>query len=79
MSCIFRVQESSKQHHRIKTHVPCAWSRCCGGPCYGSGYFNVSIALAHCKLGVCSEQPFCLQKAITESPAECDISFDRAH
>ena len=68
MSCILRVQETSKQHDRVEAHVPRAWGRRCGGPCYGSGYPNVSIALAHRKLGIRGEQPVCLQKAITEFP-----------
>ena len=68
MSCILRVQETSKQHDRVETHVPRAWGRRRGGPCYGSGYLDVSIALARRKLGIRGEQPVCLQKAITEFP-----------
>ena len=60
MSCIFRVQETSKQNDRVETYVPCAWGRRYGCPCHGSGYFYVSIALGRCKLGVCGEQPVCL-------------------
>jgi len=79
MSCILRVQETSKQRDRVEAHVPRAWGRGCGAPCYSCGYPDVSIALALRKFGIRGEQPVCLQKAITEFPAECDISFDRTH
>ena len=79
MSCILRVKETSKQRDRVEAHVPRAWGRCCGGPCDGCGCLDVSIALARRELGICGEQPVCLQKAITELPTERDIAFDRIH
>jgi len=79
MSCILRVQETSKQHDRVETHVPRAWGRRCSCPRYGSGCFYVSIALAHRELGIRGKQPFCMQKAKTEFPTERDIAFDRIH
>ena len=79
MSRILGMQETSKHYYCIETHVPCAWGRRCSCPRYGSGYFYVSIALAHRELGIRGKQPFCMQKAKTEFPTERDIAFDRVH